>query len=169
MGCFILHLKNSSLKLEGYCDSDSAGDTNDRKSTSGYVFFIGNNTAFTWSSKKQPIVTLSTCEAKYIAAASCVCHAVWLRNLLKTVGILQNDPTMIHVDNKSTIALAKNPVFHDRGKHIDTRFHFIRDCISRKEVQVEYVKTEDQITDIFTKPLKVNVFNNLRTLLGVFF
>ena len=164
----LFYSSSKEFKLEGYCDSDWAGDTNDRKSTSGYVFFIGN-TAFTWSSKKQPIVTLSTCEAEYVGAASCVCHAVWLRNLLKTVGILQDDPTVIHVDNKSTIALAKNPVFHDRSKHIDTRFHFIRDCISRKEVQVEYVKTEDQIADIFTKLLKVNVFNNLRTLLVVFF
>ncbi|KAA0059797.1 putative mitochondrial protein [Cucumis melo var. makuwa] len=153
----LFYSSSKEFKLEGYCDSDWVGDTNDRKSTSGYVFFIGNTT-FTWSSKKQPIVTLSTCEAEYVAATSCVCHAVWLRNLLKTVGILQDDPTMIHVDNKSTIVLAKNPVFHDRSKHIDTRFHFIRDCISRKEVQVEYVKTEDQIADIFTKPLKVNVF-----------
>ncbi|KAL0540756.1 hypothetical protein IC582_020770 [Cucumis melo] len=164
----LFYSSSKEFKLEGYCDSGWAGDTNDRKSTSGYVFFIGS-TAFTWSSKKQPIVTLSTCQAEYVAAASCVCHAVWLRNLLKTFGILQDDPTVIHVDNKSTIALAKNPVFHDRSKHIDTRFHFIRDCISRKEVQVEYVKTEDQIADIFTKPLNVNVFNNLRTLLGVFF
>ncbi|XP_050939142.1 uncharacterized mitochondrial protein AtMg00810-like [Cucumis melo] len=150
----LFYSSSKEFKLEGYCDSDWAGDTNDRKSTSGYVFFIGN-IAFTWSSKNQPIVTLSTCEAEYVAAASCVCHAVWLRNMLKTVGILQDDPTVIHVDNKSTIALAKNPVFHDRSKHIDTRFHFIRDCISRKEVQVEYVKTEDQIADIFTKTLKV--------------
>ncbi|TYJ97307.1 Retrovirus-related Pol polyprotein from transposon TNT 1-94 [Cucumis melo var. makuwa] len=100
----LFYSSSKEFKLEGYCDSDWAGDTNDRKSTSGYVFFIGN-TAFTWSSKKQPIVTLSTCEAEYIAAASCVCHAVWLRNLLKTVGILQDDPTVIHVDNKSTILL----------------------------------------------------------------
>ena len=156
----LFYSSSKEFKLEGYCDSDWAGDTNDRKSTSGFVFFIGN-TAFTWSSKKQPIVTLSTCEAEYIAAASCACHAVWLRNLLKTIGILQDD--------KSTIALAKHPVFHDRSKHIDTRFHFIRDSISRKEVHVEYVKTEDQIADIFTKPLKVNVFNKLRSSLGVFF
>ncbi|KAL4021589.1 hypothetical protein IC575_020395 [Cucumis melo] len=144
----LFYSSSKEFKLEGYCDSDWAGDTMIERAL-------------------QPIVTLSTCEAEYVAAASCVCHAVWLRNLSKTVGILQDDPTVIHVDNKSTIALAKNPVFHDRSKHIDTRFHFIRDCISRKEVQVEHVKTEDQIADIFTKPLKVNVFNNLRTLLGV--
>ncbi|KAL4030992.1 hypothetical protein IC575_009247 [Cucumis melo] len=151
----LFYSSSKEFKLEGYCDSEWVGDTNDQKSTSGYVFFLGNTT-FTWNSKKQPILTLSTCEAEYVAAASCVCHAVWLRNLLKTVGILEDDPTMIHVDNKSTVALAKNPVFHDRNKHIDTRFHFIRDCISRKEVQVEYMKTKDQITDIFTKPLKIS-------------
>ncbi|KAA0050234.1 putative copia-type polyprotein [Cucumis melo var. makuwa] len=83
----LFYSSSKKFQLEGYCDSDWVGDTNDRKSTSGYVFFIGN-TAFTWSSKKQPIVTLSTCEAEYVVAASCVCHAVWLRNLLKTVGIL---------------------------------------------------------------------------------
>ncbi|KAA0036803.1 Copia protein [Cucumis melo var. makuwa] len=165
MGYFILPSKE--FKLESYCDGHWAGDTNDRKSTSRYVFFVGN-TAFTWSSKKQPIVTLSIGEAEYVAIASSIYHAVRLRNLLKIVGILQDDPTVIHVDNKSTIALAKNLVFHDHSKHIDTRFHYIRDCISRKEVQVEYVKTKDQIADIFMKPLKVNVFNKLRTLLGVF-
>ncbi|KAA0047102.1 Copia protein [Cucumis melo var. makuwa] len=105
----LFYSSSKEFKLEGYYDNDWAGDTNDRKSTSGYVFFI-DNTAFTWSSKKQPIVTLSICEAEYVAAASY---------------------------NKSTIALAKNPVFHDRSKHIDTRFHFIRDCISRKEKLLE--------------------------------
>ncbi|KAL0541198.1 hypothetical protein IC582_021237 [Cucumis melo] len=83
----LFYFSSKEFKLRGYCDSDWAGDTNDRKSTSGYVFFIGN-TAFTWSSKKQPIATLSTtCEAEYVATASCICHAIWLRNLLKTVGI----------------------------------------------------------------------------------
>ena len=82
------------------------------------------------------------------------CHLV--KKFIKYSWILQDDPILIHVDNKSTIALAKNHVFHDRLKHIDTRSHFIRDCISRKVVQVEYVKTEDQIADIFMKPLKAN-------------
>ena len=97
-------------------------------------------------------MTLSTCEVEYVASASCAFPVVWLRNLLKTVGILQDDPTVFHVDHESTIALAKNLVFHDCSKHNDTRFHFIRDCISRKEAQVEYVKTKDQIANIFTKP-----------------
>jgi hypothetical protein len=157
---------DKDYKLVGYSDSDWAGDGDDRKSTTGFVFFMGN-TSFTWMSKKQPIVALSTCEAEYVAATSCVCHAVWLRNLLKELGMSQKEPTTIFVDNKSSIALAKNPVFHDRSKHIDTRYHYIRECIERKDVQVEYVKSQDQVADIFTKPLKHEDFIKLRGLLGM--
>ena len=132
-----------------------------------YTFFLVVDTTFTWMSKKQPIVTLSTCEAEYVAATSCVCHAVWLRNLLNELSLPQEEATKIRVDNKSTIALAKNPVFHDRSKHIDTRFHYIRECITRKEVQVEYIKSQDQVADIFTKPLKFEDFIKMRYLLGV--
>ncbi|KAJ7962054.1 Retrovirus-related Pol polyprotein from transposon TNT 1-94 [Quillaja saponaria] len=154
------------IDLVGYCDSDFAGDLDDRKSTTGFVFFRGNN-AISWVSKKQPIVTLSTCEAEYVAATSCTCHAIWLRRLLKELQEPQKEATQIFVDNKSALALAKNPVFHDRSKHIDTRYHFIRECIAKKEVEVKFVKSLDQVADIFTKPLKFEVFQGLRELLGV--
>ena len=111
-------------------------------------------------------MTLSTCEAEYIAATSSVCHAVWLRSLLKELHMSQ-ETTEIFVDNKSSLALAKNPVFHDRSKHIDTRYHFIQHYIARKEVQLEFVKSQDQVVDIFTKPLKYDTFYKLRALLGV--
>ncbi|KAK6160335.1 hypothetical protein DH2020_003716 [Rehmannia glutinosa] len=162
----LLYSVSNDYKLVGYSDSDWAGDTDDRKSTTGFTFFMGD-TAFTWGSKKQPIVTLSTCEAEYVAATSCVSHAIWLRNLLKELSISQEDPTEIYVDNKSAIALAKNPVFHNRSKHIDTRYHYIRECISREEVQVKYVKSQDQVADIFTKPLKYEDFARLRSSLGI--
>ena len=100
------------FKLVGDSDGDWAGDTDDRKSTTGFVFYMGD-IAFTWTSKKQPIVTLSTCEAEYIAATSGVCHAMWLRSLLKELQMFQEEVTKIFMDNKSTLALAKNPVFHD--------------------------------------------------------
>ena len=157
---------SEDYRLVGYSDSDWGGDVDDRKSTSGFVFFIGE-TAFTWMSKKQPIVTLSTCEAEYVAATSCVCHAIWLRNLLKELNLPQEEPTKIFVDNRSAIALAKNPVFHDRSKHIDTRYHYIRECVTKMDVQLEYVKTNDQVADIFTKPLKREDFIKMRSLLGV--
>ena len=114
----------------------------DRKSTTGFVFYM-SDTIFRWTSKKQSIVTLSTYEAEYVAATSSVCHAVWLRSLLKELHMSQEEGTEIFVDNKSALALTKNPVFHDRSKHIDTRYHFIQECIARKEVQLEFVKSQD--------------------------
>ena len=83
---------SKDFKLVGYSDSDWAGNSDDSKSTSGFVFFLGN-TAFTWSSKKQPIVTLSTCEAEYVAATSCVCHVIWLRSILKELHMAQEEAT----------------------------------------------------------------------------
>ena len=130
------------------------------------MFFLGD-TAFTWMSKKQLIVTLSTCEVEYVVAIMCVSHAIWVWNLLKELNISQVEPTEIRVDNKSSIALAKNPVYHDRSKHIDTRYHYIRECITKQNVKLEYVKSQDQIADIFTKPLKKEDFIRLRNALGI--
>ncbi|XP_020578757.1 uncharacterized protein LOC110023608 [Phalaenopsis equestris] len=158
----LFYSSSNNFKLVGYSDSDWAGDMDDIKSTTGFVFFIGD-TAFTWMSKKQPIVTLSTCEAEYVAATSCVCHAIWLRNLLKEISLPQEEAIKICIDNKSAIALAKNPVFHDRSKHIDMRYHYIRECIERREIQVQYVKSQDQVADIFTKPLKIEDFIKMRS------
>ncbi|KAK2989710.1 hypothetical protein RJ640_030203 [Escallonia rubra] len=115
----LFYSPSNNFKLSAYFDSDWAGDLDDRKSTTGFVFYMGD-TAFTWSSKKQPIVTLSICEAEYVAATSCVCQAIWLRFLLRELQLPQKESTEIFVDNKSAIALAKNPVFHDRSKHINT-------------------------------------------------
>ncbi|KAK2981078.1 LOW QUALITY PROTEIN: hypothetical protein RJ640_012033 [Escallonia rubra] len=151
----LFYSPSNNFKLSAYCDSDLARDLDDRKSTTGFVFYMGD-TAFTWSSKKQPIVTLSTCEAEYVAATSCVCQAIWLRFLLRELHLPQKESTEIFVDNKSAIALAKNPVFHDRSKHINTRYHYIRECITEKAVELKYVKSQDQVADIFTKPLKTN-------------
>ena len=129
--------------------------------------FLYGKYSFTWSSKKQPIVTLSSCEAEYVAAASCVTQAIWLRNLLKKVHLQQDESIEIFTDNKSTLALGKNLIFHDRSKHINIKYHFVRDCVDKKLVELKFVKSQDQIADIFTKPLKVDIFLKLRHLLGV--
>ena len=120
----IFYSSSSDLLLHGFCDSDFSGDIDDRKSTTGYVFFLGD-CAISWLSKKQTIVMLSTCESEYVAASSSTCHALWLRKLLKELHLPQKGATEICIDNKSAQALAKNPIFHDRSKHIDTRYHFI--------------------------------------------
>ncbi|KAL0320409.1 UNVERIFIED_CONTAM: Retrovirus-related Pol polyprotein from transposon TNT 1-94 [Sesamum radiatum] len=102
--------------------------------------------------KEATILTLSTCESEYVATTVGTCHAIWLRRLLSELYFVKDGATKIMVDNKSDIALAKNPVFHDRRKHIDARFHFIRDCIANKEIEGECVKTLDQVADILQRP-----------------
>ncbi|KAL5839330.1 hypothetical protein ACOSQ4_011938 [Xanthoceras sorbifolium] len=150
----------------GYSDSDWGRDPEERKSTTGYVFYLGS-TAFTWTSKKQPIMALSSCEAEYVAVSFIVCEAIWLRNLLAGLNHTQEGSTMIYVDNKSAIELSKNPIQHGRSKHIDTRFHFLRDHVKQKTIELLYCHTMDQGADIFTKPLSFEVFNRLRAMLGM--
>ncbi|PNX57911.1 type I inositol 145-trisphosphate 5-phosphatase 12-like protein [Trifolium pratense] len=121
----ILYKRNCELDLEGWSYSDYAGDLDDRKSTSGYVFMLGYN-PISWSSKKQAIVTLSTTEAEYVSAASCACQAILLRRVLNQLKQVQGCTT-VHCDNSSSIKISKNPVLHGRCKHIDVRYHFLRD------------------------------------------
>jgi len=131
---------SNNFELVGYNDSDWGGDMNNKKSIIYFVFYIGDIT-FTWSSKKQSIVTLSICEVEYVATTTCVCYSIWLIILLKELRTPQEKLIEIYVDNIPTIALVKNHMFHDRSKHIDTRFYCLRDCITNKKVEVKYVKT----------------------------
>ena len=120
---FGLFYKNGEKSnLFGFTDSDYAGDLDDRKSTSGYVFMMGTG-AVSWSSKKQPIVTLSSTEAEFVVAIACAYQAIWLKKILKELHFKEDRPTQIYCDNSSTIKLSKNPVLHGRSKHIDVKYH----------------------------------------------
>ena len=141
-----------NMRITGFSDSDFAGDINDRKSTSGQIFFLGG-LPITWNSVKQRVVALSTCEAEYIAASSATCQGLWISRLIKELMSVEENLVKILVDNKSALELTWNPVHHSRSKHIDTRHHFIRDCMEEGLVKFEYVKTEDQLADLFTKSL----------------
>ena len=165
-GCCYKRGSTTEPVLVGFSDSDLAGDVDDRKSTTGVVFFL-NSGIITWTSQKQKVVALSSCEAEYIAAATAACQGVWLSRLLgELIGKL---PTTVklHVDNKSAIDLSRNPVHHERSKHIDTRFHFIRECIEDRKVDVEHVGTDGQLADILTKALGRVKFLEMRLKLGV--
>jgi hypothetical protein len=152
--------------LLGYSDSDFAGDPKDRKSTTGVIYFVGT-TLVTWASQKQKIVTLSSCEAEYVVAAAAACQGVWLSRLIADLMGMKEAPVKLLMDNMSVIALSRNPVHHDRSKHIDTRYHFIRECIEEGRVEVEHVGTASQLADIFTKALGRLKFVELRSALGV--
>lgn len=165
-GCVLVNSGENGIPLLGFSDSDLAGDTDDRKSTSGVIFFLGSS-PIAWQSQKQKVVALSSCEAEYISATSAACLGIWLARLLAEITGADPKKALLKVDNKSAISLCKNPVFHDRSKHIDTRYHFIRQCLEEKKVEVEFVRSDEQIADILTKPLGRNKFCDLRFKAGV--
>ena len=115
--------------LTSYSDSDMAGDVDTRKSTTGVLFFLGQS-PISWQLAKQKVVALSSGEAEYIAAATAACQGVWLARLLGELDHKEAEAVGLRVDNKAAIALSKNPMFHDWSKHIDTRFHYIRDNLA---------------------------------------
>ena len=162
----LFYKRGAENNLKAYTDSDYAGDVEDRRSTSGYVFFIGDG-AVAWSSKKQPIVTLSTTEAEYVAAAACACHCIWMKKVLISLGSSSCECIKILCDNSSTIKLSRNPVLHGRTKHIDVRFHFLRDLVREGAVDLIHCGTTEQVADIMTKPLKLETFCKLRDMLGL--
>ncbi|KAG6475649.1 hypothetical protein ZIOFF_064878 [Zingiber officinale] len=154
------------IGLFGYSDSDLAGDLDGRKSTSGMTFYF-NESLVSWNSQKQKTVTLSSCEAEFMAATTAACHALWLRSFASELTGVKPKPVTLFVDNKSAIALMKNPVFHGRSKHIDTRFHFIRECIEKGQIVVEFVNTGEQRADALTKALPGVKLVAMRQLLDI--
>ena len=152
---YSLTFQRGTLKgteLVGYVDADWASDVNDRKSTSGFVFMLGG-AAVSWGSKKQTSVALSSTEVEYIAAAHAVKEAIWLRCLLTELGESLKLPTTLFIDNQSAMAIARNPEFHDRTKHIEVRYHFLRQVVDDGEIHLEYLPTGEQIADVLTKGL----------------
>jgi hypothetical protein len=154
------------ITLSAFTDADWAGDPDDRRSTSGLVVFLGHNPV-TWSAKKQLTVSRSSTEAEYRALASASAELCWLRTLVKDLGIYLYHPPILWCDNVSALAIASNPVFHARTKHIEVDFHFIRERVLRKDLQVKFVSTLDQLADIFTKGLPSHRFQDLRSKLLV--
>ncbi|MCO5569283.1 hypothetical protein L7F22_022995 [Adiantum nelumboides] len=152
--------------LTGFCDSDWAGDSDSRKSVSGYCFTLGCGT-ISWTSKKQPTVALSSTEAEYKAACFAACEAVWIRRLLAHLGAQEKEATIIKCDNQSCMAIAKNPVFHARTKHIEIQYHYVRELIEDKVVELEYCPTQENWADIFTKALPSNLHYPHLQQLGV--
>jgi hypothetical protein len=110
---------------------------------------------------------LSSCEAEYIVGTTAACQGVWLARLLAKLKSEWCTPFLLKMDSQSAIALSKNPIFHDRSKHIDVRFHFIRECIGDRRMDIEHVRTEEQVADILMKPLAREHFCELREKLGV--
>jgi hypothetical protein len=140
------------LAVHGYSDSDWGNDVNDRRSVTGWVFLL-YGCAVSWQSRKQRSTALSSVEAEYMATAAATKEAIWWRRFLTELGLLPPGPTLIYSDSQGSIALAKNPDHHDRTKHIDLRYHFIRDQIAAKAIRTDFIGTELMLADVLTKPL----------------
>ncbi|KAK6149097.1 hypothetical protein DH2020_016622 [Rehmannia glutinosa] len=161
----LFYPKNEKISLKGYSDSDYAGCRVDRKSTSGTCQMLGN-ILVSWFCKKQNSIATSTTEAEYIVAGSCCAQVLWMRQQLRDYDVEEKE-IPIMCDNRSAIAITQNPVLHSRTKHIDVRYHFIRDHVEKKDITLEYISTDKQLADIFTKPLCESRFEELKHELGL--
>jgi hypothetical protein len=165
LGC-VYTRQDEKARLVGYSDAYSAGDIDDQKSTSGMLFYYGS-CPISWQATKQKIVDLSTYEAEYVAATGAACQGIWLKRLLGELLGRDGGITELRVDNKSAIALARNPVFHDRSKHIQIRYHFIRQCVENGDIDIQFVRTDGQLSDIMTKALGRVRLQELRQHIGM--
>ncbi|KAC9222872.1 hypothetical protein E3N88_46171 [Mikania micrantha] len=157
--------KDDNYSFHAYSDSDYGGCKTDSKSTTGGAQFLGERLV-SWQCKKQTSVATSTCEAEYVAAASCCSQVLWIQQQMRDYGI-NFLTTPIHVDNEAAIAITKNPVYHSRSKHIDIRFHFIRDCYEKKLIDVVKIHTNEQRADLLTKAFDKQRFEYLLKLNGI--
>jgi len=163
----LLYKKSSDYKLVGFCDADNAGDRIERKSTSGNCHFLGNN-LISWASKRQATIALSTAKAEYISAASCCTQLLWMKHQLEDYQITESC-IPIYCDNTTVICLSKNSILHSRAKHIEIKHHFIRDYVQKGVLDIQFIDTDHQWADIFTKPLTIERFNFIKKNLNMHF
>jgi len=153
-------------ELIGYSDSDHGGDIVERRSIGGMAFYLNEN-LITWCSQKQKIVSPSSCESEFMAATATAKQALWLRNLISEITKQEPKPVTLFVDNNSAIALMRNPVFHGRSKHIDLKYHFIRECVERGQIVVKKVGSKEQKADVLTKAMSAVKLTVMSHLIGV--
>jgi len=163
----LLYRKSLDYKMIGFCDADYAGDRIERKSTSGNCQFLGDN-LISWASKRQATIAMSTSEAEYISAARCCTQLLLMKHQLEDYQINANS-ILIFCDNIAAICLSKNPIQHSRAKHIEIKHHFIRDYVQKGILDIQFIDTENQWADIYTKPLTVERFDFIKKNLNMHF
>ena len=149
----LCYRKCADSKINGFCDADWASDPHDRQSITGYCFSVSDGPLISWKSTKQRVVALSTCEAEYIALAAAAQEANFLNQLMKCIDGNVIPPVVLRGDNQASLSLARNPNNHKRTKHIDIKYHFIRHEYNRNNIVLIYTPTNENVADIFTKPV----------------
>ncbi|KAJ3522289.1 hypothetical protein NMY22_g11955 [Coprinellus aureogranulatus] len=156
----------TSELFQAYSDADHAGCLDTRRSTSGFLIKMGSG-AVSWSSKKQTTVADSSTEAEYVSASAAGREIFWMRTLLKEIGVEVKGPSPLMVDNQSALRVLNNPEHHGRMKHIDVKYHWVRDAVKQGKIEVHFLPTQDMIADIFTKPLPRPAIEQHRRALGL--
>ncbi|GAB2265823.1 hypothetical protein Dimus_037848 [Dionaea muscipula] len=155
----------SSLDLAAYVDADFAGDRDSRKSTTSYMITLAGN-CISWKSQLQPLVALSSTESEYVAITDVSKEAIWVQGLLKEINVLNNN-CIIFTDSQSALHLCKNPVHHDRTKHVDVKYHFVRDILAAGVLEISKVPTEENPADMGTKVISAGKFKHFMNLLHI--
>jgi hypothetical protein len=141
-------IRSDSMLVSGF--SDWARCVDDRRSTGGFDVFLGSNLV-SWSARKQPMVSRSSTEAEYKAIANVAAEIMWIQTLLDELGIPHPPTASVWCDNLGATYLSANPVFHARTKHIKVDYHFVREQVTRKQLNIRFISTKDQLADGFTK------------------
>ena len=162
----VLFSKHEHFDVVGYTDSDFAGSKLDRKSTSGYLAFVGGNLV-SWKSKKQNVVSLSSAEAEYRAMHHAITELSWLKILLKEIGFGPKGSMVLFCDNMAAIKIANNPVQHDRTKHVEIDRNYIKDNLDSGTIEIPYTRSSDQLADIMTHAVTSSLFNASLSKLGI--
>lgn len=161
----VLFAHSSTASLTAYCDSDWPGCPSSRRSTTGFCILLGHS-PISWKSKSQTVVARSSAEAEYRAMAMTTCEVLWVKQLLKDLGITDHGPTPLFCDNRVALAIAANPVYHERVKHIDIDCHFIRDQVASKTIIPTFIPSTQQVVDMFTKVIPTQQQTHLQSKLG---
>jgi histone deacetylase 1/2 len=161
VGLGITFMKSSSTLVSAFSDADWAGCVDDRRSTGGFAVYYGPN-LISWSAKKQATVSRSSTEAEYKSVANATAEMIWVQSLLAELGVKLTQRPCLWCDNLGATYLSANPVFHARAKHIEIDFHFVRERVLRRQLEIRFISSKDQVADGFTKPLPSRAFEDFK-------
>ena len=164
----LTYRRTNTLDIVGFSDADYAGCVDDKKSTSGYIFVMAGG-AVSWKSVKQTLTASSTMEAEYVACYEATCHAIWLRNFVSALGVVDSisRPLKLYCDNSAAVSFSKNTRSTSRSKHIDIKFYFVKEKVAEGLITVEYTPSGSMLADPLTKGLPICVFQEHVSRMGL--